>query len=118
MHCLNLVSVVTLHIIYCGGYKMENWKTLHLRYSDLSIVFTHLNLLTLYKAPTPMHCLNFGIGGDATHHILWRLQNGELENIAPKVTDLSIVFTHTSPPYLANPLSPNPNALFEFWNRR
>ena len=33
----------------------------------------------------PMHCLNFGIGGDQTQHVLWRLQNGELENLAPKV---------------------------------
>jgi (4-O-methyl)-D-glucuronate---lignin esterase len=28
---------------------------------------------------------NFGWGGDTTHNILWRLQNGELEGIAPKV---------------------------------
>ncbi|XP_041038591.1 platelet-activating factor acetylhydrolase IB subunit gamma isoform X1 [Carcharodon carcharias] len=34
---------------------------------------------------SPLHALNFGIGGDATQHVLWRLQNGELENIRPKV---------------------------------
>ena len=28
---------------------------------------------------------NFGWGGDATQNILWRLQNGELEGVAPKV---------------------------------
>ena len=33
----------------------------------------------------PMHCLNFGIGGDETQHVLWRLKNGELEFIKPKV---------------------------------
>ncbi|XP_050695796.1 platelet-activating factor acetylhydrolase IB subunit alpha2-like [Eriocheir sinensis] len=32
----------------------------------------------------PMHCLNFGIGGDQTQHVLWRLRNGELESIKPK----------------------------------
>ncbi|XP_045125204.1 platelet-activating factor acetylhydrolase IB subunit alpha2-like [Portunus trituberculatus] len=32
----------------------------------------------------PMHCLNFGIGGDETQHVLWRLKNGELEFIKPK----------------------------------
>lgn len=34
---------------------------------------------------SPMHSLNFGIGGDATQHVLWRLSNGELDNISPKV---------------------------------
>ncbi|KAK4317187.1 hypothetical protein Pmani_011716 [Petrolisthes manimaculis] len=32
----------------------------------------------------PMHTLNFGIGGDQTQHVLWRLRNGELECIKPK----------------------------------
>ncbi|XP_066567186.1 platelet-activating factor acetylhydrolase IB subunit alpha2 [Amia ocellicauda] len=34
---------------------------------------------------SPLHALNFGIGGDTTCNLLWRLQNGELENIRPKV---------------------------------
>lgn len=33
---------------------------------------------------------NFGIGGDRTQHVLWRLQNGELEGITPKVMMLMI----------------------------
>jgi lysophospholipase L1-like esterase len=33
---------------------------------------------------------NFGIGGDRTEHILYRLQNGELEGIAPKLIVLLI----------------------------
>eukprot|EP00057_Strongylocentrotus_purpuratus_P031759 XP_785569.2 PREDICTED: platelet-activating factor acetylhydrolase IB subunit gamma [Strongylocentrotus purpuratus] len=36
------------------------------------------------------HCLNFGLGGDQTQHVLWRLQNGELENIQPKVVVLLV----------------------------
>ena len=28
---------------------------------------------------------NFGWGGDTTHHILWRIQNGELDGVSPKV---------------------------------
>ncbi len=28
---------------------------------------------------------NFAWGGDNTHHILWRMQNGELEGLSPKV---------------------------------
>ncbi|XP_076068231.1 platelet-activating factor acetylhydrolase alpha isoform X2 [Oratosquilla oratoria] len=38
----------------------------------------------------PMHCLNFGVGGDQTQHVLWRLQNGELEYIKPKVIVLLV----------------------------
>ncbi|XP_057214339.1 platelet-activating factor acetylhydrolase IB subunit beta isoform X2 [Triplophysa rosa] len=33
---------------------------------------------------SPLHALNFGIGGDTTSNVLWRLQNGELENIRPR----------------------------------
>ncbi|XP_072049165.1 platelet-activating factor acetylhydrolase IB subunit alpha2-like [Amphiura filiformis] len=32
----------------------------------------------------PLHCLNIGVGGDATQHVLWRLHNGEIECIKPK----------------------------------
>nr|XP_012303152.1 platelet-activating factor acetylhydrolase IB subunit gamma-like [Aotus nancymaae] len=34
---------------------------------------------------SPLHALNFGIGGDRTQHVLWRLENGELEHIRPKI---------------------------------
>lgn len=37
---------------------------------------------------SPLHALNFGIGGDTTQNVLWRLQNGELENIKPKIVVL------------------------------
>jgi len=33
---------------------------------------------------------NFGIGGDRTQHVLWRIQNGELEGIKPKAAVLMI----------------------------
>jgi lysophospholipase L1-like esterase len=38
----------------------------------------------------PMKTANFGIGGDRTQHVLWRLQNGEFEGIQPKVVMLMI----------------------------
>lgn len=38
----------------------------------------------------PMKAANFGIGGDRTQHVLWRLQNGELDGIQPKVIMLMI----------------------------
>ncbi len=33
---------------------------------------------------------NFGIGGDQTQHVLWRLQNGEAGNLSPKLTVLLV----------------------------
>jgi lysophospholipase L1-like esterase len=33
---------------------------------------------------------NFGIGGDKTEHVLWRIDNGELDGISPKVLVLMI----------------------------
>ncbi|HBG26703.1 MAG: hypothetical protein A2Y10_09125 [Planctomycetes bacterium GWF2_41_51] len=34
--------------------------------------------------------LNIGFGGDRTQHVLWRLQNGEIEGISPKLGVLMI----------------------------
>ena len=38
----------------------------------------------------PLHAANFGIGGDRTEHVLWRLRNGELNGITPKVAVLIV----------------------------
>lgn len=35
-------------------------------------------------------CLNFGVGGDRTQHVLWRFENGQLDGIKPKVAVLMI----------------------------
>lgn len=42
------------------------------------------------KVYAPLHAANFGIGGDRTQHVLWRIENGELDGISPKVIVLMI----------------------------
>jgi len=38
----------------------------------------------------PYKTLNLGFGGDRTQNVLWRLQNGEIDGIAPKLVTLMI----------------------------
>ena len=38
----------------------------------------------------PRRAANFGIGGDRTQHVLWRVQNGELDGIKPEVVVLML----------------------------
>ncbi|HLP77264.1 MAG TPA: GDSL-type esterase/lipase family protein [Candidatus Paceibacterota bacterium] len=35
-------------------------------------------------------CLNFGVGGDRTQHVLWRFEHGQLDGIKPKVAVVMI----------------------------
>ncbi len=43
----------------------------------------------------PIGAVNLGYGGDRTEHLLWRLQNGELDNITPKAAVLMIGTNNT-----------------------
>ena len=36
----------------------------------------------------PLHALNFGVGGDRTQHVLWRIENGEIP------LNLQVAFVH------------------------
>ncbi len=51
------------------------------------------NVWNQYYAPR--HAANFGISGDRTQHVLWRMDNGELDGIHPKVVVLMIGTNNT-----------------------
>ncbi|KAH8273269.1 hypothetical protein KR018_001659 [Drosophila ironensis] len=38
----------------------------------------------------PLHCLNFSIREDCSEHILWRIENGVLDNVNPKIVVLHV----------------------------
>ena len=42
------------------------------------------------KYYAPRNAVNMGFGGDRTEHVLWRLENGEIENIHPEVAVVMI----------------------------
>lgn len=42
------------------------------------------------KYYAPRHALNLGIGSDHTQHVLWRLENGNVDGLKPKVAVLLI----------------------------
>lgn len=42
------------------------------------------------KYYAPRNAANLGFSGDRTEHVLWRLENGEIENINPKLAVLMI----------------------------
>ena len=48
------------------------------------------NNATWKKHYTPRHAANFGIGGDRTEHVLWRIENGEIDGIKPRAVVMMI----------------------------
>ncbi|MCB1093710.1 MAG: GDSL family lipase, partial [Verrucomicrobiae bacterium] len=50
----------------------------------------------------PLKAANFGIGGDRTEHILWRLQHGNYDGLKPKLTVLMIGTNNTGHQFFFN----------------
>lgn len=73
----NLAKKGDIEVLFLGDSITDAWRT-------------KPQQLIWEKYFAPMKAANFGIGGDRTQHVLWRLQNGELEGIQPKVIMLMI----------------------------
>jgi lysophospholipase L1-like esterase len=63
-------------VLFLGDSITENWRSSGKAVWDANFA--------------PMHAANFGIGGDRTQNVLWRIANGELDGIKPKVVVLLI----------------------------
>lgn len=59
------------------------------------------NIWNKYYAP--QNAANFGISGDRTEHVLWRMDNGELDGIKPRVVVLMIGTNNTGREKKGNP---------------
>lgn len=54
-------------------------------------LFLHLQQTQIWHEMfEPLHCLNFSMGGDQTQNLLWRIHNGEIDYVEPKVIALLI----------------------------
>jgi lysophospholipase L1-like esterase len=59
----------------------------------------------------PLNAANFGIGGDRTEHVLWRLDNGNYDGLKPKLTVLMIGTNNTG--HQDRPQKENNNAIYQ-----
>lgn len=59
----------------------------------------------------PLHAENFGIGGDRTEHVLWRLENGNFDGLKPKEIVLMIGTNNTG--HQGRPQKENNNEIYE-----
>lgn len=90
-----------------GFYKgwESGWGDLHQKLLDrtakggVDVMFLGDSLVALWdkegKAEwdarfAPLKAANYGVGGDSTRQVIWRLENGELDNLNPKLVVLMV----------------------------
>ncbi|MCF6311485.1 MAG: GDSL-type esterase/lipase family protein [Verrucomicrobiales bacterium] len=117
---LPLIAILSLHLPVLGQSDSKNMATSpaphpgkeasHAKFNEVSkqgkaqLVFLGDSITAGWNGRgkkawdqywAPMQAVNFGIGGDRTEHILWRLQNGNYDGLKPKLTVLMIGTNNT-----------------------
>lgn len=78
---LEIAKAGDIDVLFLGDSITDGWRT------------TGKFLWNEHFAP--LKAANFGIGGDRTQHVLWRIQEGELDGIHPRVVVLMIGTNNT-----------------------
>ncbi len=65
-----------IEILFMGDSITDNWRSRGKNVWE--------------KSYSTRHAANFGIGGDRTQHVIWRIEHGELDGLDPKVIVLMI----------------------------
>jgi lysophospholipase L1-like esterase len=84
-----------------NAYWMARHQAMNARVQQghVDLIYVGDSLVQLYEQQgkdtwdryyAPRHAVNLGIGGDRTEHVLWRLDHGNLDGIAPKLAIVQI----------------------------
>jgi lysophospholipase L1-like esterase len=68
-------------LVFIGDSITDGWR--------------HSGLAVWNRFYAPRQALNLGIGGDRTQHVLWRIEQGELDGLKPKAVVLMIGTNNT-----------------------
>jgi lysophospholipase L1-like esterase len=74
-----------IDLLFLGDSITDFWRAKAPRYGT--------NIWSKYYAP--LHAADFGISGDRTEHVIWRIDYGELDGLHPKVIVLMIGTNNT-----------------------
>jgi lysophospholipase L1-like esterase len=108
LYCLSLPLLSSLHAQpnpAASAAPRNEWMETHQGYvdrarqGDVDVVFLGDSITNAWRSAgkefwaerfAPLKAVNFGIGGDRTENVLWRIQNGELDGIKPRAVVLMI----------------------------
>ncbi len=108
--CLSVHADVPRHVATTPVPRDEGWMKRHESFNEISkkgeaeLVFLGDSITQGWggagkeawaKHWEPLKAANFGIGGDRTEHVLWRLENGNFDGLKPKLVVLMIGTNNT-----------------------